>query len=243
MSGTAPVETGNERIPLWMVAFGATVALLGVVSSPSPSRAPPGPVGAGPAVLRRAVPGEAVRRPVGRRRWRAPRAGTADAATLIERAGCQACPARTCPARDLSQPPRHRGGPKSEISSSWRGFPRHLAHPVDRRSGPEVAGLDPWGMPAFGGPTGSSRLTESGPSYEYLLTSMTDPGVGTPGAERAPVSADRRGETRWQPLTRRRRSWPDPGFPHGKRGATVRSEVAFTELVRLAEPVVGPGVR
>ena len=148
------METGNERIPLWMVAFGATVALVGVVSLGfNLEGTNPDLVGVGPS-------------------GPPPSAGTADAVTLIERAGCQACHGSDLSGQGI-YPSLHgiAAGPKSEnLQQLAADFPDTWPNLWIDGSGPEVAGLDRGGMPVFGGPNAVLTPDEIATIVEYLLT-------------------------------------------------------------------------
>jgi len=159
MTAPPPVETGTERIPLWMVGFGATVLLLGVVSlgfnleGTNPDLVGPGPSGppaSGPP----------------------PSGGTADAVTLIERSQCQACHGADLSGQGIF-PSLHgiAAGPTSEnLQQLGEDFPDTWPNLWIDGSGPEVAGLDRGGMPVFGGPEGSLTPDEIATIVEYLLT-------------------------------------------------------------------------
>ena len=164
MTGPPPVETGNEPIPLWMVGFGLTVLLLGVVSlgfnleGTNPDLVGPGPSGppaSGPP-------------PSGA----PPSGGTADAVTLIERSQCQACHGADLSGQGIF-PSLHgiAAGPKSDnLQQLGADFPDTWPNLWIDGSGPEVAGLDRGGMPVFGGPEGSLTPDEIATIVEYLLT-------------------------------------------------------------------------
>jgi len=174
MSGPPPVETGNEQIPLWMVAFGATVALVGVVSlgfnleGTNPDLVGAGPSGPPASGLPPSEPPSSGAPPTGA----PPSAGTADAATLIERAGCQ-----DCHGSDLSGQGRYpslhgiAAGPNSDnLQQLVADFPDTWPNLWIDGRGPEVAGLDRGGMPVFGGPDGVLTPDEIATIVEYLLT-------------------------------------------------------------------------
>jgi len=164
MTGPPPVETGNEPIPLWMVGFGLTVLLLGVVSlgfnleGTNPDLVGPGPSGppaSGPP-------------PSGA----PPSGGTADAVTLIERSQCQACHGADLSGQGIF-PSLHgiAAGPKSDnLQQLGADFPDTWPNLWIDGSGPEVAGLERGGMPVFGGPDGSLTPDEIATIVEYLLT-------------------------------------------------------------------------
>ena len=158
MSGPPPVETGDDRIPRWIVGLGAAVVLLGVVSlsanlegtnldlvGPGPSTAPPS--GAPPS------------------------GGTADAVALIEQAGCQAC--HGADLTGLVGPSLHgiANGPKSDnLQQLGTDYPDTWVSLWIDGSGPEVAGLVRAPMPIFGGPEGSLTPDEIATIADYLLT-------------------------------------------------------------------------
>jgi len=174
MSGPPPVETGNERIPLWMVAFGATVALVGVVSLGfNLEGTNPDLVGAGPSGPPASGPPPSGPPPSGAPPSGAPpSAGTGDAATLIERAGCQACHGSDLSGQGI-YPSLHgiAAGPKSEnLQQLAADFPDTWPNLWIDGSGPEVAGLDRRSMPVFGGPDGVLTPDEIATIVEYLLT-------------------------------------------------------------------------
>jgi len=169
MSGPPPVETGNERIPLWMVAFGATVALVGVVSLGfNLEGTNPDLVGAGPSSPPASGPPPSGAPPSGA----PPSAGTADAATLIDRAECQACHGSDLSGQGIF-PSLHgiAAGPKSDnLQQLAADFPDTWPNLWIDGSGPEVAGLDRASMPIFGGPDGVLTPDEIATIVEYLLT-------------------------------------------------------------------------
>ena len=174
MSGPTPVETGNERIPLWMLAFGATVALVAVVSLGfNLEGTNPDLVGAGPSGPPPSGPPSSGAPPSGAPpSGPPPSAGTADAATLIERAGCQACHGSDLSGQGIF-PSLHgiAAGPNSEnLQQLAADFPDTWPNLWIDGSGPEVAGLDRGGMPVFGGPDGVLTPDEIGTIVEYLLT-------------------------------------------------------------------------
>jgi mono/diheme cytochrome c family protein len=164
MTGPPPVETGNERIPLWMVAFGATVVLLGVVSlSFNLEGTNPDLVGPGPSGPPASGPPPSGAPPSG---------GTVDAVTLIERSQCQACHGANLSGQGVF-PSLHgiAAGPKSDnLQQLGADFPDTWPNLWIDGSGPEVAGLDRGGMPVFGGPDGSLTPDEIATIVEYLLT-------------------------------------------------------------------------
>jgi hypothetical protein len=169
MTGPPPVETGNEPIPLWMVGFGLTVLLLGVVSlgfnleGTNPDLVGPGP--SGPPASGPPASGPP---PTGA----PPSGGTADAVTLIERSQCQACHGADLSGQGIF-PSLHgiAAGPKSDnLQQLGADFPDTWPNLWIDGSGPEVAGLDRGGMPVFGGPDGSLTPDEIATIVEYLLT-------------------------------------------------------------------------
>ena len=169
MTGPPPVETGNEPIPLWMVGFGLTVLLLGVVSlgfnleGTNPDLVGPGP--SGPPASGPPASGPP---PTGA----PPSGGTADAVTLIERSQCQACHGADLSGQGIF-PSLHSiaAGPKSDnLQQLGADFPDTWPNLWIDGSGPEVAGLDRGGMPVFGGPDGSLTPDEIATIVEYLLT-------------------------------------------------------------------------
>jgi hypothetical protein len=169
MTGPPPVETGNEPIPPWMVGFGATVLLLGVVSlafnleGTNPDLVGPGPSGppaSGPPASGPPPSGAP------------PSGGTADAVTLIERSQCQACHGADLSGQGIF-PSLHgiAAGPKSDnLQQLAADFPDTWPNLWIDGSGPEVAGLDRGGMPVFGGPERSLTPDEIATIVEYLLT-------------------------------------------------------------------------
>lgn len=174
MSGPPPVETGNQRIPLWMVAVGATVVLVGVVSLGfNLEGTNPDLVGAGPSGPPASGPPPSGPPSSGAPSSGAPpSAGTADAATLIERAGCQACHGSDLSGQGIF-PSLHgiAAGPKSEnLQQLAADFPDTWPNLWIDGSGPEVAGLDRGGMPVFGGPDGVLTPDEIATIVGYLLT-------------------------------------------------------------------------
>ena len=179
MTGPPPVETGNDRIPLWMVAFGATVVLLGLASlglnleGTNPDlvgAGPSGPPASGPPP---SGPPSSGAPPSGPPPSGAPpSAGTADAATLIEGAGCQACHGSDLSGQGIF-PSLHgiAAGPKSEnLQQLAADYPDTWPNLWIDGSGPEVAGLDRRSMPVFGGPDGVLTPDEIATIVEYLLT-------------------------------------------------------------------------
>lgn len=174
MTGPPPVETGTERIPLWMVGFGAAVVLLGVVSLgfnlegtnlDLVGAGPSGPPASGPPASGPPPSGEP---PSGA----PPSGGTADAVTLIEGSQCQACHGQDLSGQGIF-PSLHgmAAGPKSDnLQLLGADFPDTWPNLWIDGSGPEVAGLDRGGMPVFGGPDGSLTPDEIATIVEYLLT-------------------------------------------------------------------------
>jgi len=164
MTGPPPVETGNERIPLWMVGFGATVLLLGVVSLGfNLEGTNPDLVGAGPSGAPASGPPPSGAPPSGR---------PADAVALIERSQCQACHGTDLSGQGIF-PSLHgiAAGPKSDnLQQLGADFPDTWPNLWIDGSGPEVAGLDRGGMPVFGGPDGTLTPDEIATIVEYLLT-------------------------------------------------------------------------
>jgi mono/diheme cytochrome c family protein len=169
MTGPAPVETGREPIPRWMVALGAAVVFVGVASlsfnldgtNPDLVGAQPsGPPASGPPASGPPASGPP------------PTGGTEDAAALIQRAGCEACHGPDL-AGQGQFPSLHdlAAGPKSEnLQQLGTDFPDTWANLWIDGSGPEVAGLDRGGMPVFGGPDGILTADEISTIVEYLLT-------------------------------------------------------------------------
>jgi len=152
-----------------MVAFGATVALLGVVSLAFTLEGTnPDLVGAGPSGPPASGPPPSGPPPSGP----PPSAGTADAATLIERAACQACHGSDLSGQGIF-PSLHgiAAGPQSDnLQQLAADFPDTWPNLWIDGSGPEVAGLDRGGMPVFGGPDGVLTPDEIATIVEYLLT-------------------------------------------------------------------------
>lgn len=155
MTGPAPVETGTERIPRWIVGVGAAVVILGVVSltfnleGTNPDLVGPPPSG---------QPG-------------ASGGGTADAMTLIEHAGCQSCHGDDL--TGLVGPSLHgiAAGPKSDnLQQLGTDHPDDWPNLWIDGSGPDVAGLDRGGMPVFGGPDGQLTTDDIATIVEYLYT-------------------------------------------------------------------------
>ncbi|MDQ5841121.1 MAG: cytochrome c [Chloroflexota bacterium] len=174
MTGPPPVETGNERIPLWMVGFGATVLLLGVVSlGLNLEGTNPDLVGAGPSGPPASGPPPSGAPPSGPPPSGAPPSGgTADAVTLIERSQCQACHGADLSGQGIF-PSLHgiAAGPTSDnLQQLGADFPDTWPNLWIDGSGPEVAGLDRGGMPVFGGPDGTLTPDEIATIVEYLLT-------------------------------------------------------------------------
>jgi len=174
MSGPPPIETGHEPIPRWMLAVGAAVVLLAVVSlsfnlegtNPDLVGAPPSsPPGSGPPPTGAPPSGPP---PSGA----PPTGGPDDAMALIEGAGCQACHGPDLTGQG-NFPSLHglASGPKSEnLQQLGADFPDTWANLWIDGSGPEVAGLDRGGMPVFGGPDGTLSPDEIATIVEYLLT-------------------------------------------------------------------------
>jgi len=164
MTGPPPVETGNERIPLWMVAFGATVLLLGVVSlGVNLEGTNPDLVGAGPS-----GPPPSGPPPSGA----PPSEGPADAVALIQGSQCQACHGVDLSGQGIF-PSLHgiAAGPQSDnLQQLGADFPDTWPNLWIDGSVPEVAGLDRGGMPVFGGPGGTLTPDEIATIVEYLLT-------------------------------------------------------------------------
>ena len=152
-----------------MVAIGATVALVGVVSLGfNLEGTNPDLVGAGPSGPPSSGPPPSGPPPSGP----PPSAGTADAATLIERAGCQACHGSDLSGQGIF-PNLHgiAAGPKSDnLQQLAADFPDTWPNLWIDGSGPEVAGLNRGGMPVFGGPDGVLTPEEIATIVEYLLT-------------------------------------------------------------------------
>ena len=174
MTGLPPVETGNERIPLWMVGFGATVLLLGVVSlGLNLEGTNPDLVGAGPSGPPASGPPPSGAPPSGPPPSGAPPSGRpADAVALIERSQCQACHGTDLSGQGIF-PSLHgiAAGPKSDnLQQLGADFPDTWPNLWIDGSGPEVAGLDRGGMPVFGGPDGTLTPDEIATIVEYLLT-------------------------------------------------------------------------
>jgi mono/diheme cytochrome c family protein len=169
MSGPAPVETGREPIPRWMVALGAAVVFVGVASlSFNLDGTNPDLVGAQPSGPPASGPPPSGPPPSGP----PPTGGTADAAAIIQRAGCEACHGPDLAGQ--GQFPSLHGlaaGPSSEnLQQLGTDFPdTWIALWIDG-SGSEVAGLDRGGMPVFGGPDGILTADEIATIVEYLLT-------------------------------------------------------------------------
>jgi cytochrome c553 len=169
--GPPPVETGHEPIPRWLVVIAAAAVLIGVVSlggslegtnpdlvGPAPSEAVPpseGPPPSGEPPPSGAPP---------------PSQSPDDAVVLIEQAGCQACHGQDL-AGQASFPSLHgvANGPVSENLQDLGA-----AHPDDwpnlwiDGTGPEVAGIDRGGMPAFG--EGQLTTDEIATIVEFLKT-------------------------------------------------------------------------
>ena len=164
MTGPPPVETGHERIPLWMIGFGATVVLLGIVSLTfNLEGTNPDLVGAGPSGPPPSGPPPSGPPPSG---------GTADAVTLIQRSQCQACHGPELSGQGIF-PSLHgiAAGPKSDnLQQLGADFPDTWPNLWIDGSGPEVAGLERGGMPVFGGPDGSLTPDEIATIVAYLLT-------------------------------------------------------------------------
>jgi len=171
MTGPSPVETGNERIPLWMVGFGATVLLLGVVSLGfNLEGTNPDLVGAGPSGPPASGPPQSGPPPSGPPPSGAPPSGgTADAVALIERSQCQACHGADLSGQGIF-PSLHgiAAGPKSDnLQQLGADFPDTWPNLWIDGSGPEVAGLARGGMPVFGGTLTPDEIATI---VEYLLT-------------------------------------------------------------------------
>lgn len=174
MSGPSPVDTGREPIPRWMVVLGAAVVFVGVASlsfnlegtNPDLIGAQPsGPPASGPPGSEAPPSGPPPSGPP-------PSGGTADAADLIQRAGCQSCHGTDLAGQGLF-PSLHNlaAGPKSEnLQQLGRDFPDTWANLWIDGSGPEVAGLERGGMPVFGGSDGMLSSDEIATIVEYLLT-------------------------------------------------------------------------
>jgi mono/diheme cytochrome c family protein len=150
---TPPVETGQARIPGWLVAVGAGVLLLGVASlafnleGTNPDLIGPGPTGA-------------------------PSGGPGPALALIEEAGCQACHGDDL-AGNATFPSLHgvASGPVSEnLEQLGADHPDDWANLWIDGSVPEVAGIDRLGMPVFGGPEGQLTTEEIATIVDYLKT-------------------------------------------------------------------------
>lgn len=157
MSGPPPIETGQARPPGWILAVGVAMLALGVVSfslsleGTNPDLVGPPPSG-GPG------PG--------------PSDGPGAAMALIERAGCQACHGPDL-AGQGNFPNLHglSAGPKSEnLQQLGADYPDTWANLWIDGTGPEVAGIDRLGMPAFGGPPVSLTPDEIATIVNYLLT-------------------------------------------------------------------------
>lgn len=174
MTGPSPVDTGREPIPRWMVALGAVVVFVGVASlsfnlegtNPDLIGAQPsGPPASGPPASGPPPSGPPPSGPP-------PSGGTADAAALIQRSGCEACHGPDL-AGQAQYPSLHNlaAGPKSEnLQQLGTDFPDTWVNLWIDGSGPEVAGLDRGGMPVFGGPDGILTSDEIATIVEYLLT-------------------------------------------------------------------------
>jgi mono/diheme cytochrome c family protein len=157
-----------------MVAFGATVVLLGVVSLGfNLEGTNPDLVGAGPSGPPASGPPPSGPPPSGAPpSGPPPTGGTADAVTLIERSGCQACHGSDLSGQGIF-PSLHgiAAGPKSDnLQQLAADFPDTWPNLWIEGSGPEVAGLDRGGMPVFGGPDGILTPDEIATIVEYLLT-------------------------------------------------------------------------
>jgi len=153
MSGPPPVETGNARIPGWLIAVGAAVVLLAVASlSMSLEGTNPDLVGPPPSG--------------------APSDGGGDAVALIEEAGCQAC--HGADLSGLGAFPSLHGladGPTSEnLQQLGADHPDDWPNLWIDGTGPEVADLERFGMPVFGGPDGQLTTEEIATIVDYLLT-------------------------------------------------------------------------
>jgi len=155
MTGPAPVETGHEEIPRWIVAVGAVVVILGVVSLSFNLE------GTNPDLV--SPPTSGAPNPSG--------GGTADAMTLIEQAGCQACHGPEL--MGLVGPSLHgiSAGPKSEnLQQLGTDHPDDWPNLWIDGTGPEVAGIDRKGMPVFGGDGGQLSADDIATIVEYLKT-------------------------------------------------------------------------
>jgi hypothetical protein len=173
----APIETGAEPIPRWLIGIGAGVILVGVVAlsgslegenpdlvGPLPSE--PAPPASGEPLPSGEVPPATGEPPP------ASGAPPQDAVALIEEAGCQACHGD-----DLSGqgtfPSLHgvAGGPVSEnLQQLGEDHPDTWANLWIDGTVPEVEGLDRGGMPVFGGPSGQLTTEEIGVIVDFLLT-------------------------------------------------------------------------
>ena len=164
-----PVDTGQARIPPWIVAIGAVVVLVGVASlSLSLEGTNPDLIGNAPS----AAPPASGPPPSGTPPSAAPSGGGEDAVALIERAGCQACHGP-----DLSGqgnfPSLHgiNDGPKSEnLQQLGADHPDDWPNLWIDGTGPEVADINRNGMPVFGGPGGVLTTDEIATIVDYLRT-------------------------------------------------------------------------
>jgi hypothetical protein len=164
--GPAPIETGSEPIPRWLIVVGAGILLVGVLalagslegenpdlvgplpSEPAPPSGEPPPSGAPP-----------------------PSGGPPpDAVSLIEAAGCQACHGENLDGQG-SFPSLHgvADGPISDnLQQLGEDYPDTWAHLWIDGTGPEVADLDRGGMPQFGGPGGQLTTEDIAVVVDYL---------------------------------------------------------------------------
>jgi hypothetical protein len=174
--GPAPIETGSEPVPRWLVIVGAAIILVGVLAlagslegenpdlvGPLPSEpAPPaseGPVPSG-------VPPATGEPP--------PASGPPpqDAVALIEAAGCQACHGENLEGQG-SFPSLHgvANGPVSDnLQQLGEDHPDTWANLWIDGTVPEVEGIDRLGMPVFGGPGGQLTTEEIAVIVDFLLT-------------------------------------------------------------------------
>jgi hypothetical protein len=174
--GPAPIETGSEPIPRWLVFLGAATVLIGVLAlggslegenpdlvGPLPSEPAP-PASGGP--LPSGVPPASGEPP--------PASGEPpqDAVALIEEAGCQACHGEDLGGQG-SFPSLHgvAGGPVSEnLQQLGEDYPDTWADLWIDGTVPEVEGIDRFGMPMFGGPGGQLTTEEIAVIVDFLLT-------------------------------------------------------------------------
>lgn len=154
MSSPPPIETGQERIPGWVIAVGAAVVLLGVASLSFNLE------GTNPDLIGPAPSGE----PSG--------GGGTDAVALIEQAACQACHGpNLAGAGTFPSLIGMAAGPKSEnLQQLGTDNPDTWPNLWIDGTGPEVTDLDRLGMPAFGGPDGQLTTEEIATIVDYLLT-------------------------------------------------------------------------